>query len=280
MERFSKAYALLGLTHQANMQEVKRAYRKLALRYHPDLNSSPGAQEKFLLVKKAYDVIVAANKNFDPELDHFVLKKKYKSRKKQGNRTFSREEYLRKAREKTRRYEAMKLQREAMYFARFKKSIYYPWTLTMSYVSLVFVLLIIIDAFTVNIVHDGYVVDKQPVIIDVFGFEKRAGYRLQFDNGSSVTMGSTPGSKIGINSYVSLAETMIFRDIPKIHVIDRNFRSYELSGFNKPPYLFFLIFLSVPIFVLFVDRPSAVFYSAGAFARYVVVLFIASFLIL
>lgn len=48
----------LGLDSGASLNDVKQAYRKLARRYHPDLNSAPDAPEKFIEVTEAYDFLV------------------------------------------------------------------------------------------------------------------------------------------------------------------------------------------------------------------------------
>lgn len=50
-------YSILGVDRNASEKEIKKAYRKLALQYHPDKNKSPGAEEKFKNVAEAYDVL-------------------------------------------------------------------------------------------------------------------------------------------------------------------------------------------------------------------------------
>ena len=275
MERFSKAYEVLGLDSSVDLVEVKKAYRRLALKYHPDLNSDPKATEKFVLVKKAYEVILTADKNWS-DVEEIVEKKTTQERERE-RRKMSPEEAKKYVREKIKRYEAMQMQREAREFAKFKRSIYYQWTMVMSYLSLVFFALILVDAFVVTRVYSGFVTHKEPVVIHAFGVETTLGYRLQFKDGSSAVLGTSPASKIADHSYVSMEETLIFRDVPLIKVVDRDLRSFELSGFNKPPYLFFLLFIAVPVLIFLVDRPSAVFYAAGAFARYFVIIFIVYF---
>ncbi|MQM11411.1 hypothetical protein Taro_044318, partial [Colocasia esculenta] len=53
----SDYYAALNLGRNATSQEIKAAYRNLARKYHPDMNKSPGAEEKFKEISAAYEVL-------------------------------------------------------------------------------------------------------------------------------------------------------------------------------------------------------------------------------
>ncbi|HEX2355065.1 MAG TPA: molecular chaperone DnaJ [Micromonosporaceae bacterium] len=50
-------YGILGVRRDASDDEIKRAYRKLARRYHPDVNPDPEAHEKFKDINAAYEVL-------------------------------------------------------------------------------------------------------------------------------------------------------------------------------------------------------------------------------
>src|SRR5437773_11210091 len=56
-------YEVLGIDRGAHDDEIKRAYRKLAVKFHPDKNpGDPQAEEKFKELGEAYDVLMDADK--------------------------------------------------------------------------------------------------------------------------------------------------------------------------------------------------------------------------
>ena len=50
-------YNALGVAPNATDDEIKKVYRSLAMRYHPDRNDAPGAEVRFKSITKAYEIL-------------------------------------------------------------------------------------------------------------------------------------------------------------------------------------------------------------------------------
>jgi curved DNA-binding protein len=55
-------YQVLGVDRSAGQDEIQRAYRKLARRFHPDVNKEPGAENRFKDINEAYEVLSDSTK--------------------------------------------------------------------------------------------------------------------------------------------------------------------------------------------------------------------------
>lgn len=82
---FPDYYKRLGLTKSSTKNEIKKAFRVLALKFHPDKNNSPDAAEKFISINEAYLILFddIARLKYDKEYDiHYSTKNEPKQSSK------------------------------------------------------------------------------------------------------------------------------------------------------------------------------------------------------
>ena len=74
---FRDYYKILNISRTATKEEVKKAYRKLALEWHPDKNKSADAHSKFIEINEAYLLLYddEARIKYNEEYDEYFLKK-------------------------------------------------------------------------------------------------------------------------------------------------------------------------------------------------------------
>jgi len=61
---FKDYYKILGVDRNASREEISRAFKKLAKKYHPDLNpNNPEAENKFKEINEAYEIIKKARES-------------------------------------------------------------------------------------------------------------------------------------------------------------------------------------------------------------------------
>lgn len=171
-----KYYKILGLTSSASETEVKKAYRKLAIKYHPDTN--PGNEVKFLEISEAYQVLTgkkkptykkqaSASSNYNHQ-EEKVFVRKY-------NRWFTQSEYENLIKT-TREYQRQKIKDEreenAREFEELLNSKTYKRFKLSAILGIVFSVSLLIDYYAKPILKEGKISN-----IEVVTLHKEDPYR-------------------------------------------------------------------------------------------------------
>ncbi len=80
-------YAIFGISQGANFQEIKKSYRKLAKKYHPDRNKSPHAEETIKKINEAFEILSdkRKRKQYDLESSNIFDQKDQNNDEEEGN---------------------------------------------------------------------------------------------------------------------------------------------------------------------------------------------------
>uniref|UniRef100_A0A0C9S602 TSA: Wollemia nobilis Ref_Wollemi_Transcript_15863_1639 transcribed RNA sequence n=1 Tax=Wollemia nobilis TaxID=56998 RepID=A0A0C9S602_9CONI len=98
IKRNKDYYAILGLEKSCSVEEVRKAYRKLSLKVHPDKNKAPGAEEAFKAVSKAFQCLSdeEMRRNYDitgPPEDFELQQQQHYARRRRTHQGFYGEEF-------------------------------------------------------------------------------------------------------------------------------------------------------------------------------------------
>ena len=68
-------YNTLGIAPNATEDEIKKVYRSLAMRFHPDRNPAPGADARFKAVTKAYEILSdpVKREEYNQSVNHRII---------------------------------------------------------------------------------------------------------------------------------------------------------------------------------------------------------------
>ena len=83
--KYKDYYEILGVSRDADQAAIKSAYRKLARKYHPDVNKTKEAEEKFKEINEAYEVLSDAEKRTKYDILRGILHTKTKENKTSNN---------------------------------------------------------------------------------------------------------------------------------------------------------------------------------------------------
>ena len=132
-------YNILGLEQAATLRDIKKAYRELAKKYHPDINKSENAHDKFIQLTEAYEVLIN-----QLQCSNTIIQ----------NKSEWYDEIKRRSREKARQHARMKYEKFRKEHEAFQKSGLYDLFLLTKYVWRLIVLPLIFVFLLLPIVNE------------------------------------------------------------------------------------------------------------------------------
>ena len=171
----------LGLQNDASITEVKKAYRNLAKQYHPDLNTSEEASEKFIQIREAYEILIGTRQ----------VPRSFISDKEKVERNKARQKAKEDPEERARRQQAYREHRARMEFLR-NENKHNPYRSgyrlkifnTLVFACLLVVVLIVVDLSLPKKVSAHKIENWVPKEHSVF-YDRKL-YQLQYDKKRSV----------------------------------------------------------------------------------------------
>jgi hypothetical protein len=166
-------YSILGVSRSASKEEIKKAYRRLAMKWHPDHNPSPDAKQKFIQINDAYERLTENKPQY--VYKRFTTKKPAPTRPKTSREMD--EERTEKSRERVRRHAEQRREQFASLRKKFrdapdaaaqKRKLLLEACTDLSLIVILFAVVILVGAVTQNL--------PLPIFIGAFGLRAVTPY--------------------------------------------------------------------------------------------------------
>lgn len=214
----SKYYKVLDLPDGASAVEIKKAFRKLAMQYHPDRNPDPKANLHFIRLTEAYEILlnqrsIPSSGGFSHSAHTRPTSYRSTSGKSHAQKTF--EERVRMAKERTRQQQIRNEQRKTQFFNALTSGIrwrIYTWTV---FFSTLFAVALIFDQFLPHHIEDQI---ASHYTESYSGLESEDITRLHLHSGLSFFVEKPRGQALYISSEIKLERSFILHNPVRIWV--------------------------------------------------------------
>lgn len=240
-------YKILGLSTSASEKEVRKKYRLLAMKYHPDKNPSAQAQERFIQITEAYEIITGKK-----SLPKSSTIKPGKSKQK------DKEERVKEAQKRYREQVLKEYLENERYYQSLITGKKWKTIKISAVLGLLFSLFIVFDYFLPHHFEEDTIVEyKRNVTVQprtgVIGLVKTA-------KGNYYWVSRIDYELYGKTRDVYIESTWIFHNAIQMHTRGKLYYSTYPMHFNYYSFAWVLgIFFLVPLFTVFYKRKKISF---------------------
>lgn len=263
MNQRSKYLKIFGLTENASKDEIRKAYRKLAMQYHPDKNPDPKAQQIFIDLTEACEALIH---------DKFQLSKKTKSRKEK-----SFEERMHEAEIRFKQQQIRERREDYLYFLKLTSGKKWLFFKQFAYISAFFSVILLVEPLLPTHLEQHKIVAYSQ---KYKGLVKNQVICFKTDKDLKIFINDPHPSLYTTHPDILIERSWIFRNPTKIWstaiYLKKPFKVdfSVISLFPMVPILFL-----IPLFTIYFKRKSIGFTIAYFFSFYLVGLCVLYFIL-
>lgn len=263
----NKYYKILGLSSNATAQEIKRAYRKLVLKYHPDKDPSASAHEQFLKVQEAYEILTgqkdlpvnsrangrATSNNSNQNSQRNRASKKEVSEQEKAKR-------YKKAQERLQKQKEREFFENERYYKRMSEGSLWKIFRTIVLVSSFLALAFITDTF-LSTKMDKIKIESVSKTLGYRGFSGMEVVQVETKNNGTLWVSSEMTQYLSKFENIYLEKTAWMNDSKNLVYFNRDGSVLQFRlDFTAVNYLFFVLFvLLIPLITRFIKSKTTLY---------------------